>query len=182
MPLYAPPPIPRLVAGRYYCTTPGTNATTGTPTQSRLRVLSWDLDRYAVIDRIGGVVTVGAASATLRWGVWADSGADGPGVLLVDTGAVGDASTTGWKEATVALSLAAGRYWVGTVAQGGNPTTANTNNVGLGPVSWASSADIVTANQGTGRFLDGVTGALSSSPAMSAVPVVNAPFVYVRAA
>lgn len=61
--------------------------------------------------------TAGAAGSTVRLGIYTD--ANGlPGARVVDAGTV-DTTTTGLKVATISQVLAAGRYWLVNVAQGG---------------------------------------------------------------
>lgn len=75
------------------------------------------------IDAIGIAVTTGAATSTIRLGIYADDGTGYPGTLLLDAGTV-DSSGTGHKEIILPspVTLPAGLYWLVGVAQGGAPT------------------------------------------------------------
>lgn len=70
-------------------------------------------------DRIGvGVTSLGAAGAVMRPGIYDDDGDGFPADLVLDAGTIAvDSGGTGFKEATISLSLTPGLYWVGAPAQ-----------------------------------------------------------------
>jgi hypothetical protein len=164
-----------LIQAKYYTAT-NFVITAAAPTQSRLRVFPFFLDEPATFDRIGTEVTTAAASSALRWVIYAD-GSGYPAARLLDTGATGDSTTTGFKEATISWTAAAGKYWLGCVPQGGNPglrTHSSVASAGIG----LSSAEIVSlGGAAVGLFLDGVTATppdpfTAAAPAASAAPAV----------
>lgn len=68
------------------------------------------VDREIHLTRIGITVTSGADTGrTVRLGLYADSNGR-PGEVVVDAGTV-DASTTGYKELVIDVTLTPGRYW-----------------------------------------------------------------------
>lgn len=153
--------VKHLASGKYYGAH-GAPMATGTPTQDRLRLFPWVVPETAIYDRIGSLVTTEAASATLRWGIYNDV-AGRPSTPILDTGAVGDASTTGWKEATIDQVLVAGeRVWLGVVAQGGDPTLRTfSGSTSIADVGGTSAEIAALSSSATaGVFQAGVTGAL----------------------
>lgn len=106
-------------AGSFYTPLPtGTIANSSALTLNELRLTPIDVPRATRVDQLAVEVGTAAASGTVRLAIYADTGSSEPGSLLLDTGAVIDASTTGLKTVTVSLALAARRYWVGMVNQG----------------------------------------------------------------
>jgi hypothetical protein len=171
--------IPAYISGRYYLE-PGLTTTAIALVQSRLRVSPFHIPESSTWDRIGSHCTVAAASSTLRWVVYADSSGY-PGSLLLDTGAVGDTSTTaGFKEATISLTLPAGRYWRGAVAQGGTPTVHSQPAQVMRGVGLSQSEIVNNGGSAVGYFLDAITGA-APTPFTAAAPVGgNAPACWMR--
>jgi len=175
-------PLRTLTSGKYYGPA-GVPMATGTPTQDRLRLFPWVVPETAVYDRIGSLVTTAVAATTLRWAIYRDA-AGAPLSPLVDTGAVGDASTTGWKEATISQQLIAGRrVWLGLVANGGDPGlrtfsgTTSLADVGL------TSAEIATLSNSAsaGVFQGGVTAEVPATFAGTQASNV-APAIWLRKA
>lgn len=150
-----------LASGKYYGAH-GVPMAAATPTVDRLRLFPWVVPETALYDRIGSLVTTAVAATTLRWGIYRD-GFGLPSVPILDTGAVGDASTTGWKEATISQVLVAGeRLWLGMVPNGGDPGMRMfSGTTGLQDVGATSAELAALSNSGTaGVFQGGVTGAL----------------------
>jgi hypothetical protein len=169
-----------LTTGRYYCE-PGPLHGATAQNQDRLRVSPRHIDGQTSFDRIGSHVTTGAASSTIRWVVYADSNGY-PGAVLLDTGAVGDAATTGFKEATISLTLSTGRYWIGAVCQGGAPTLMAVTGC-IMPGVGVTAAEIVTNNSNAVAYLlDGVTGAAPNPFTAAAASGGNAPACWLRKA
>lgn len=167
--------------GRYY-TTPGASVTSTTPTQSRLRVARFDIDGSQRFDRVGTQVATAAASTTLRWLIYNDVDGIPSGAPVLDhLGTADNAATTGFKEATIDLTLDTGSYWVGVVPQGGNPGLISHVNANL-PGLALTTAEIEALSGGgmAGFYMNGVTGA---GPTFSITGAsANAPAVWMRAA
>lgn len=174
-----PPLAPPLTTGLYY-NLPGMATTGTTLTQDMMRLSPFDLQRSATFDRLASEVTVAAAGSTLRWVVYADNGRNYPGALVLDTGAVGDGGTVGITEATVNLSLAAKRYWVGCISQGGNPTircyTGTTS-----PRAGSTLAGL-TSGFSAGFRVSGISGAAPATFTATVTAASQAPMVWLRAA
>ena len=140
------------------------------------------LDEVTTIDRIGSEVTAAVAATTLRWAIYGDSSGF-PGALVLDTGAVGDASTTGFKEATVNQVLQPGRYWLGCIPQGGNPTMrSSSGSIGLPGVGLTSTEIVSLLSAGVGFFVDNITDAAPATFNTAANATAVAPLVWVRKA
>jgi len=126
-------------------------------TQSQLHAYPLIINKSSqAFDRIGITVSTGAASSTVRLGIYNDSSAL-PGTVLLDAGTI-DASTTGDKTITITQTLTRGRWWIVGVAQGGAPTlnTVTGVNPHVGkPTAGASGHNIA-------YHVTGVTGALPS--------------------
>lgn len=171
---------PQWISGRYY-TAPGLPSTLSSPTLNRLRVFPFDIPRPCVVDRISSLVTTAVAASTLRWVVYEDNGLGYPGALLLDTGAVGDASTTGVKEATINLTLGARRYHVGAVAQGGNPTVTMFESA-HSPIG-IKAGDLTTTNYSSCAYgISGVTGAAPNPFTADQATLTRAVAVWLRKA
>lgn len=173
----------RRTSGRYY-TTPVTGITGIAPTQSRLRVYPHYIDEVGgeTFDRIASNVTAFAASAMLRWVIYADSSGY-PGALVLDTGAVGDATiANGVKEATISQTLQPGRYWLGCVPQGGNPTLASVANAGIDGVGLTAAEIVSASGAAIGFYLDNITGAAPNPFTAGAGTSPSAPMVWLRKA
>lgn len=134
-----------------------------------------------IINAIGIAVTTGAASSTIRLGIYADDGTGYPGALLLDAGTV-DSGTTGHKEIVLStpLSLPAGLYWLAAVAQDGAPTARAISQSALFAVGATTTAG---THNGASYLQAGVDGALpaafTSTVAASNEPALR---VMVRAA
>lgn len=112
--------VRKIIPGRYYG--PGAHTpTTIAQGAGVLTAIPFLVPERFTADRISCEVTTGAGSSVVRLGVYDSSMLDGPNVLLLDAGTV-DASGTGVKEVTIALTLQPGLYWLAAVAQGGGPT------------------------------------------------------------
>lgn len=167
-----------LTGGRYYCEPSGLHGATE-QAQDRLRVSPRYVDGRTTFDRIGTHVTVGAASATIRWVLYGDD-AGYPGALLLDTGAVGDASIVGFAEATIDLTLATGRYWVGAVCQGGAPTLMAVTGAILPGVGITAAEIVNNSSNAVAYLLDGVTASAPAPFTPGAASGGNAPACWLR--
>ena len=102
-----------------------------TPTQNQLQAVPFYVGNPTSFNGIGVNVQVGAASTTVRLGIYADNSGR-PGALIVDAGTVSTA-TTGEKIASITQTLS-GSIWLAAVSQVGTPTLAGTNvNTLMGP-------------------------------------------------
>lgn len=171
-----------LTTGKYYGAF-GVSTVGAAPTADRLRVHEFWVDEDTTFDRIGTEVTTVAASSTLRWVIYRDAGGY-PGALVLDTGAVGDGATaTGWQEATISQLLTAGKYWVGCVPQGGNPTLRSASGSIAMPGVGLTSAEVVTfVGAGVGYFINAVSGAAPATYTAGASATAQAPLVWLRKA
>lgn len=185
---------PRLTAGLYYgpgglgASAPAAPA----PAVGVLTVVRFDVPRATRFDRIGSEVTTLTAGCTLRWVIYADNGRSYPGALLLDTGAVGDAGSAGWKEATIAQVLREYPCWLGMVPQGTSGASfrhhANSSSRLIGSPAAGTAGGSVTSGSGVhlGYSASGVTGAAPATfPAPGSVTagLVNAaPQVLLRQA
>lgn len=174
---------PRWKAGLLHAGTNYGKLLSSTQVLNELRLYPVDVPRPVRIDRIASIVSVAAASATLRWAIYADDGAGLPGRLLLDTGAVGDASATGLKPVDINLALGSRRYWVGLVNQGAacsmRSSSSITQHVG---VLESDAASIYSNDNGPACvFQSGVTGACPAT-FTSGGPRNQAPVVLLRAA
>lgn len=170
---------PQFMSGRYSSIS-GVTAGAATPTQSRLRIYPMMINASVTVDRLSTPVSTAVAATTLQWVIYNNSGAY-PGTLLLDTGAVGDASTTGLKEATVNITLPRGLVWLGCIAQGGNPGLTHVNG-GFSAVGMTySTADITSGGTQVGYFIDNVTGAAPTTFPAGATASANCPQVWLRA-
>lgn len=169
-----------LTAGRYYCEPSGLHGATA-QTQDRLRVSPRYIDGTTTFDRVGTHVTVGATSATIRWVLYSDA-AGYPGELLLDTGAVGDATVPGFTEATIDLTLSTGRYWVGAVCQTGAPTVMAVTAAILPGVGITAAEIVGNSSNAVAYILDGVTAAAPDPFTPAAASGGNAPACWLRKA
>ena len=84
---------------------------TGAPSANNLRALPFGTGKIVTADRIGIIVTTGAAG-NVRIGIYQDDGNGYPGSLLLDAGAQ-STTGTGVKEVTISQALAANTlYWL----------------------------------------------------------------------
>ncbi|WP_052067993.1 hypothetical protein [Rhodococcoides fascians] len=171
-----------LSTGKYYGIF-GVSTQATTPTQDRARLHEFYLDDDTTIDRIGTEVTTVAAGSTLRWVIYRDNNGY-PGALVLDTGAVGDSATAvGFQEATINQTLTAGRYWLGCIAQGGNPALRSTQASIATPAAGLTAAEVVSqTGAGVGYRADGISGAAPATFTASAPSTAFAPMVWVRKA
>lgn len=171
MPLYRPAAVvaPNPEPGSYFYMTSqgsGTASGAGALTNNSMRVAPMVIDAAMVLDRLAvDITTAGETGSTLRPGIYADSGAGVPGSLVVDGGAVA-ADTTGVKEVTVSVTLAAGIYWVGAVVQAAVttvPLVRIVNNWTPRVLIRAGTSLPGSASNVAGYTMAGVSGALPAS-------------------
>lgn len=187
MPLYIPNAWPRVApaTGQYLFTaSAGVAGTNGALGNATLRVVPWVITRPIAIDRIGAeVTTIGEAGSKFRIGVFADTGSNYPGAVLLDAGQIaGDSATV--QDLTVSLGLAPGLYWVGGAVQSA-PTTQPTMRVTSTwhppvPIAAGSSAPSAGATM-VGHSQSSVSGALGTFTATVA-NISAAPRIHVRLA
>ncbi len=148
-------PTIKLLSGYYYSSLGA--AGSAAVVQNTLTLSPFVVPTSTAFDRIGVNVATGAGSTTVRLGVYADSNGI-PGALVFDAGTI-DSSGTGIKTLTISQTLAAGRYWLAAVAQGGSPTLNTLTGVGL-----PTGDPNLSSNAGSGHCIaytmTGVTGAL----------------------
>ncbi|KQU44181.1 hypothetical protein ASG84_12720 [Rhodococcus sp. Leaf278] len=175
-------PVRRLRSGKYYGIPNVAFNNTGLPTADRLRVVPFVVPESGVYDRIASEVITGAAATLLRWGIYRDGGGY-PGALILDSGAVGDASTAGVKEATIAANLVGGeRVWLGVAAQGGNPTMRTlAGSISLPDVG-IDTADIVTFSGIAVGYFTSAAAALPATFTAGAGVQNTAPGIWLRKA
>lgn len=173
---------PKWAVGIYY-TQSGTGYSASSPTLNYLRVFPIDIPRAMRFDRIASLVAVLGASATIRWGIYKDNGASYPATLILDSGAVGDASTTGLKEATIDTVLGSGRYWLAVVIQGADCQLRSHYKgtlPGMGSVAASVVSNYATDGGVVGFFTTGVTGALPATFPAGASTTNQVPVVFLR--
>jgi hypothetical protein len=133
---------------------------TGAPTFGTMRGTPLHLAGACTADRIGLEVTTGAASSTVRLGIYAEDATTGlPGSLLLDAGTI-DSTTTGFKELTISQALSPGRYWLAAVALVATPTV-RVNSGGNALFPGVSQADLATAP--VAASVSSISGALPST-------------------
>lgn len=174
----APRLLPQYVTGQWYPTL-ALPRSTSSPTLSRLRLTPFDNHRTANFDRIASEVTTAGAGATLRWVIYADDGRGYPSALVLDTGAVGDASTVGVKEATVSVTLANRRYWLGCIVQGVDASLRVYNGADAPHIGIPQSS-LAGATGALGYFTSGVTGAAPTTFPAAAASTSLSPVVFLR--
>lgn len=137
----------------------------------------------ATLIRIGIEVTsAGTTGSLIRLGIYADSGENSPGSLLLDAGTVSGEST-GFPNLTIAETLAPGIYWLSAVGQGTPATEPTLRSAEVSPANLSlpqgSGVDNVPY---AGWKNAGVTGALPASwPSVVADDLSNvAPYVKIR--
>lgn len=139
------------------------SSSTAAPGQNNAYYVYIPIAESCTLDRIGIEVTAGAASSTVRLGLYA-AGADGkPGTLLVDAGTV-DTSTTGVKEATISQAVTAPGVWACAVRQTANGATLRISQDGNDhhPRYTRSTASVVTQYSLNCWAQTGVSGALGT--------------------
>ncbi|UJQ86076.1 hypothetical protein ZANY_6 [Gordonia phage Zany] len=173
----------QLASGRYYGI-PLIPFAAANPNLNRLRLVPWIVPETGLYDRIASRVTTAAAGATLRWGMYREVGGL-PVTQVFDTGAVGDASTVGLKEATISQILQGGeRMWLGLAAQGADGAAIVLSSGSTSaPDVGVTAADIVATGNGiaAGYYVDGVTGALPN-PLSTYNVTTGAPGIWLRKA
>ena len=176
---------PRWKAGSYYTPLPtGTIANSSALTLNELRLTPLDVPRATRVDQLAVEVGTAAASATVRLAVYADTGLGEPGVLVLDTGAVIDASTTGLKTVTVSLALAARRYHVGMVNQGSAVSLRAATSVSRPGIGATNAGLTTTYSNGNGAscvYQSSVSGACPSTFTVAGTRS-QMPLIYLRAA
>lgn len=169
----------RMRNGFYYG--PGGSVSSSvTSTINRLFALPIFIPRRVSVDRIGVNITVAAAASSVaRLAIYADidDGMGGlPGALVTGSDGTVDTDSTGFKEATIDVTLNPGLYWLAYVAQGGTPNTgaltSNSQMVGY----WVSAA---TVAQRSAYSRDSVTGAVPD-PFTPQNSHGSAPYVQIR--
>lgn len=178
----ASPSYAKFRSSRYYGPPMyGANPAPAAMTGNRLYAVPFFAGDGQAFDRLGVEVTTAAASAVIRLGIYNDSGGQ-PVTLLVDAGTV-DASSTGWKEATIAQTLT-GWVWLAVVEQVTNAVAARFINntpqgLYLGPIG---QSDPTTYNVAQVAYFGvAVTGALPGTFVNSG-SITAAPLPKLRAA
>lgn len=152
----------------YWAALASQSATTSSMTQSALRLVPWWNPSGLSISKIGGEITSAAASSTVRFGIYNDDGNGYPGTLKYDSGASdgtidGNSATVQDVTCATPVVLTRGLYWIGGVAQGGNPSARVTNvNPQLTALSYSTSIPAAGA-VAVGYSQSSVTGALPAT-------------------
>lgn len=177
-PLYAPATPAGWKSG-YYVTCDGTGGTAA-PGAGNLMVRPIVVPPSgATIGRLSIEVTSSAAGSTVIPCIYS-SGSNGLPASLVDQGSALDATSTGVKEATVSITLAGGVYWLGAVAQGGNPTLRSVAGR-LAGIQLQSTAAFASNNSGV--YQTSVTGSLPATfTAAPGADTSTCPAVFMRVA
>ena len=155
-----------MVAGQTYQPSVQANTTTTAPTANRLLVLPFyvanRLTATALSVVTGTVVTAGSA----RLGIYNTATNGQPNALVVDAGTVSYTTSATSYSATISTILNPGWYWLGVSVTSGSSTwlgIANgANNQGSGVTQ--RSYTPTSSNGVTGYYVDGVTGALPTTP------------------
>lgn len=147
-------------SGVYY-TVPAPNVTTVGTAQGDCRAVGLKVDKTTSFDRIAcEVTTAGTGTSVMRLGIYADDGGGYPGALLLDAGTI-DATSTGSKQITIAVTLTPGVWWLPVSPQTitGSPVLRGTNSPYLiaPKVSLTDSAGFNSWKQ------TGITGALPAA-------------------
>lgn len=136
------------VPGRYYGSSMFGTTTTSALTASRLYLTPFRVPKARSADRLSFNVTAAGAGGTVaRAGIW-NADADGfPTTVAYDPGATIAVNTTGIKEHSGAIALAAGIKWLGLVSSGTPTVTAfNTSMIPFiagGPTAASGGAIVV---------------------------------------
>jgi len=159
---------------------PAANITSATPAQSRLVFLPIEIASCTVVLMLVQV-NAGAASSTVRMGIYESDSSGFPSTLLLDAGTV-SSTTSGQKSIVVNQTLSSGRFWIAAVSQGGTPTMqtqTNTSMFSLGfqrdfpsPAVPNGFSSLYGANPEI-LFQDSVTGSLPSTATPSYNNTVN---------
>lgn len=124
-----------------YLTAPASARSAGVVNADRVYWVPVPITEPMSFDRIAAEVTTEAVSAVLRLGLFLDASSD-PGARLIDAGTI-DASSTGFKQITIDVSVARGVLWLTSASQGVGGATAQyrraTTSVSLPAASPAGS-------------------------------------------
>jgi hypothetical protein len=149
----------RMRPGRYYFqNVGGALSNVGWGQNNRLYCTPLDVEQGVVLDRLG--ISIGTVSspttATVRFGIYADTGDGYPGARIIDAGTV-DVGTLGAREVTLSQLISDSLIWLAALVQGATTTLPNA-------AGWAGSA--LTA--GSYGFQDSlVTGVAVNGQALS---------------
>lgn len=176
---------PPLRSASYYCPlSPAASSTSSVLAVGTARVAPWLVLRPITIDRIGvGITAAGEAGAKVRPIIYADDGSCYPGALLLDAGQL-PADAIAAPEATVALSLQPGLYWIGGVVQAVSTTQPALRILSswTPPVPLHLGASIDTNISGVGYSMTGVTGAPPAQWSATVTIAGSVPRTHVRVA
>lgn len=136
--------------------------------------------RACTVDRlaVNSNTTIGAATRTIRLGLYADNNGV-PGALLGSGSYAGGGAAYNLDEVTVSIPVSAGRHWIGLVQNGTGAARDFTSGTYInedcpvnGPV-----------NSPVSRILrsDGITGALPNPPVID-WQIIDSPQVFLRRA
>ena len=155
----------------------GNNLTTFTPSLNSLYFVQFVATYDTTMAAIGVVVIVANATAKCRVGFYAsDSDGYQTGSPLVDSGDL-LGSTTGYKSIAVSLTLSKGvQYWAAFVNQTTLTTWRATPQANLNAIAHVPTLSS-TYNH---VYVDNITGALPSVPAVTLLGRGNAPSVWMQ--
>lgn len=140
----------------------------------------WVGDTFSA-DRLACEITTGAATATVRMGIYNSTDQDMPNLLQLETAAI-DASAVGVKEVTIDYTFSPGLYWLSFVNQVAaiGTRTVGTNSH-LPPVSSNAFIANGAALEPNAYFTSNVLGSLPADWAGVASVGSGAPKLMVRA-
>lgn len=158
----------------------GTTLTTLATTAARFLAYPFISARTITVNQIGTYVTTGVASAKMRLGVYADTGARYPGALLADSGELDAGTSSTAAEGTISLTLERGvLYWLAQIGNS-NPTIRAFQNAGVMPLR---------SPDGSGTSIDNILfvassyGALpATAPGSLAAAASSSPYIRLRVA
>lgn len=165
------------LASGYWYGTPVATVVESATSSNRLFLTPWMVEKACSIDTIRVQVTVGAASALVRLGLYRTDPATGlPSGLVGDFGTV-DGNSVAVHNVSISETLTPGLHWLAVATQGGAPTMWCLAN-GAGAFS-PSDGTVSTVNR-TGLYAS-ASGALPDVPSVVGV-IATPPRVLVRVA
>lgn len=170
----------RFTSGQFYGS-PTANVSTTAFTAGDLRVAPFLVGVTTTFDRIAVDLVTGAASSTVRMGIYSDNGSGYPAALVLDAGTVGTTGAAAILPITISQSLAPGLYWLGSVSLGGTPTLRMTNGGPMAIVPVAGNATDFSQINSCGFSHTGVTTTLPTTFTTTVTIATSAPRIMLRA-
>lgn len=177
--------MPRVRTGQNWYYVQNGPLTTGAAGAGALEASKIWLPGGITLNRIGVEVTAFIATGQVRLGIYADSGFDYPGALLLDAGQVATSGSNGVKDITISYPVPSSAwYWIVSVNQTAAATERRIGFSSQGPMwqgTWFATAP--GNNVPCAFFITGINGALPNpfgAPPFSISNVVTR--VHVRVA